>query len=243
VHLWYAMPAAASDPGLLARYLALLQPEERDRHGKFTVERLRHEHLVARALVRTVLSSYLPGAPAAWRFRPGPHGRPELDPPQPLRFNLSHSGDLAICAVSGGAEVGVDVEPYARAEKILGLAGRVLSDRERTALPALGPEQALGRALTLWTLKEAYVKALGIGISVPLRSLSFSVGDGPIGLESELAPDEGSRWCFEVVDLLSHRVAVALAQPRGVLPKVRIWESAPLLRSVPASPAAARLPR
>jgi 4'-phosphopantetheinyl transferase len=242
VHLWYVRLAALDDPGLLARYLALLQPEERDRHGKFTIERLRHEHLVARALVRTALSSYLPVSPAEWRFRSGPHGRPELDPPRPLRFNLSHSGDLVVCVVADGADVGVDVEPYGRAGKILGLSGRVLSDGERAALSALGPEQARGRALTLWTLKESYVKALGIGISVPLRRLSFSVGDGPIGLGSELDPAEGSRWCFEVLDLVSHRVAVALAQARDVLPKVRIWESVPLVRSVPVNAAAASLP-
>ena len=112
-HLWYVQPESVVDPALLAAYDDLLTPAERQRNRRFVFERHRHQDLVTRALVRTVLSAYCPAVePRAWGFSLGPFGRPEIAAPavQPrLRFNLSHTDGMVVCLVSGDREIGVDV--------------------------------------------------------------------------------------------------------------------------------------
>jgi 4'-phosphopantetheinyl transferase len=201
-------------PGLLESYEALLAPDERDQHRRFAFEPRRHEYLVTRALARTVLSRYGPLPPAAWRFARGPRGRPELDPPCGLSFNLSNAPGLVACAVARHA-VGVDLEPFDQGEAILALAGTVLSEAERRALEALPGAQRPGRALALWTLKEAYLKAVGAGLALPLQEAGFAV-DALADITATFGPalrDRPGRWAFRLLDHAGHRVAVAAEGP------------------------------
>jgi 4'-phosphopantetheinyl transferase len=176
--------------------------------------------------VRTVLSRYGTSRPADWRFTRNAHGRPELDPPGHLRFNLSNSPGLVGCAVALH-EVGLDLEPHARAEAILRLAGRVFSDEERRALAALPESARAGRALSLWTLKEAYLKARGTGISLPLQEITFAPA-APTPIAMTLGPslgDDPARWHFRLLDHAGHRVALAT----GAALRLRARETIPLL--------------
>jgi len=225
VHLWLARPDRATAPGALSAYLALLAPDERDQHRRFAFAPRRHEYLVTRALVRTVLSRYGPLPPAGWRFSRGPHGRPELDPPCDLTFNLSNAPGLVACAVARGA-VGVDVEPADRGEAILALADAVLSEAERRALEALPEARRPGRALALWTLKEAYLKAIGAGLALPPKQVGFAI-DARGGLTATFGPalrDRPERWAFRLLDHAGHRVAVAAEGPV----RLRAFEAVPL---------------
>jgi 4'-phosphopantetheinyl transferase len=230
LHLWYAIPgdadgaAAPDDTAHTAALERLLSPEELARCRTLTRPRGRREYLLTRALVRVALSTYAPVAPQDFRFRAGPHGRPELDPPSPLRFNLSNSDGLVACLVGLEREVGVDLEPFGRADDVLDLAARICAPAELTALAALpGAAERTAHALALWTLKEAYVKARGLGLSLPVGSLTFTLGPGAIALtcapEADAAP---GRWHFRSLELEGHRVAVAAGRSEARQPPARL---------------------
>ena len=166
LHLWCAYPDDLLEAGVAEACSALLSEEERARVARFRFERYRRESLATRALMRTALSSYCPVAPQDWRFTLNAHGKPYPEPECGLSFNLSNSVKLVVCLVAEDAEVGVDVEPVERASKILPLAPEVFSAAEQAQLAALDDVAKMDRALSLWTLKESYIKARGNGVSV-----------------------------------------------------------------------------
>ncbi len=208
LHLWCSIPDSTVPAAELER---LLQPEELARGRAMGMTHRRREYLLTRTLVRRALSAYSPTAPSAWRFRSGPHGRPELDPPAPLRFNLSNCDGLVACLVGLDRELGVDVEPVDRAADVLELAGRILSAAERRELAELATTVARhDLALSLWTLKEAYLKARGLGLTLPPEALTFSTAPGAISLHAAAAIEPAPEgWTFASVALGRHRVAVA----------------------------------
>lgn len=148
-----------------------LSADELHRAARFRFQRDRQRFVISRGLLRAILGRYLDTAPGELRFRYSEHGKPSLVPAFDgggLRFNLSHSDGLALYAVARGREVGVDLErvrPVLEAEQI---AERFFSARENAALRAL-PAHLKSRAFfACWTRKEAFVKAVGGGISLPL---------------------------------------------------------------------------
>lgn len=209
VHLWLTRPARASAAELQDAYREVLSADERARCERFLFPARRHEFLITRALVRTTLSRYGPLPAAALRFRAGPGGRPALDPGGDLDFNLSNSSGLVACAVSRRA-VGVDVEPLDHAGTVLSLAEVVLSDRERAALDALPPARRAVRALVTWTLKEAYLKARGAGLALPLQEVEFTIRDSGAVTATFGRPvdDLPERWTFRLLEHAGHSVAV-----------------------------------
>jgi 4'-phosphopantetheinyl transferase len=131
--------------------------------------------------------------------------------------------------IGDSGEVGLDVESYERAEEIAELAPEVFSPVELAQLEALRGPDRLDRALSLWTLKEAYIKARGIGLSLPLQRFSFVFG-GVEGLRLELDPclgDEAARWRFCLLEHAGHRVALMVEQM--TTPALQLWEARPLL--------------
>lgn len=234
-HVWLARPDEIADPHLLGRYLALLDPEERRRHRRLRGEPARREFLVAHALARLALSRYAAVAPREWIFATGEHGRPEISGPEgapPLRFNLSHTRGLVACAVTREAQIGVDVESGARRGRLLKVAERFFGESELRALRALAPEQQKRRFLEYWTLKEAYLKARGSGISLPLRGFQFEIHEGRreirVAFDPELVRDEPERWQFSLQHPTdSHTLAVAIHRPGGRDFAVRIFEGVP----------------
>jgi 4'-phosphopantetheinyl transferase len=157
----------------------MLSPDERARAGRLVFPRDRHRFTAGRAFLRGVLALYQREPPAALRFRYGTYGKPELDVGEAeVRFNLAHADDLAVCAITTGGDVGVDVErlrPLADAE---GVAAQFFSARERAALFAL-PRAFRQRAFfDAWTRKEAFLKALGSGLARPLDGFDVTLGPG-----------------------------------------------------------------
>jgi 4'-phosphopantetheinyl transferase len=142
---------------------------------------------------------------------------------------LSNSPGLVVCLIGQGAEVGVDVEPCERAEVIAEVGAKALSPLELAQLDALRGPERLDRALWLWTLKEAYIKARGMGLSLPLNKFSFLFG-GVAGIRLELDPclgDEAGRWRFCLLEHAGHRIA--LMAERTAAPELQVWEARPLL--------------
>ena len=226
LYLWCAHPEE-----VLAEACApLLSEDERALWRTFRFDRHRREYLTTRALARTALSHYHPLAPEAWRFQKNSYGKPTVDPNCGLRFNLSNSPRLVVCLIARGVEVGVDAEPIERAEKIAELAPEVFSSLELAQLEALPGPEKLDRALSLWTLKEAYIKSRGVGLSLPLNKFSFLFG-GVEGIRLELDPclgnEDGRRWQFCLIEHSGHRIA--LMAERATVPELQVWDARPLL--------------
>jgi 4'-phosphopantetheinyl transferase len=183
--------------------------------------------------VRTALSHYYSLTPEAWQFHSNSHGKPRVDPDCGLQFNLSNSLDLVVCLIAKGAEVGIDTESFERAREIADLAEEVFSPLELTQLEGLRGPERLDRALSLWTLKEAFIKARGSGLSMPLKKLSF-LFDNATGIQLELDPclcEEPERhWRFCLLDHAGHRIALVTDQT--TVSELQLWELQPL----PASP-------
>lgn len=229
MQLGIAYPDDLLDEARVEACAALLSLDERARWQRYRFAHSRREYLATHALARTALSSVYACAPAAWRFTANEYGKPAIDPDCGLRFNLSNARGMVVCLLALGAEVGVDVEPTARAEKILALQAEVFSAKERMQLAALSVSEQFDRAVSLWTLKESYIKARGMGLKLPLRKISFLFGDAE-GIRLELEPelhDTADRWQFCLIDHDGHRIA-AMVQSSGRA-RLHMWETHPIL--------------
>lgn len=192
--------------------LALLSEQERAQHQRFIPPKKRHEYLATRVLVRTVLGRALGMAPQALQFVSNAWGRPALWPPAPLHFNVSHTEGLVVCLVSPNPEIGVDTERLARAPDLLALAPNVFAPQELSDLSALPANEQARRAVVLWTLKESYIKARGMGLALALDGFAFRFDADRVRLE--VAPalqDDGARWQFQTHMLGPHCISTALA--------------------------------
>lgn len=199
--------------------LALLSEAELAQHQRFIPPKKRHEYLVTRVMVRTVLGRALGVAPQSLQFVANEWGRPALWPTGPLHFNVSHTDGLVLCLVAHHSDIGVDTEPLARALELLELANTVFAPQELQDLTAVPAEHQAHRALVLWTLKESYVKARGMGMSLPLDGFAFRFDTERVHLEvsPELA-DDGDRWQFHTFFLGTHCISIAQAgMPRETL--------------------------
>ena len=228
--LWCAYPADLQGDGVAAACAALLSDEERARVARFKFERNRLESLATRALVRTALSRSRPVSPRGWQFKSNAQGKPEVDPECGLRFNLSNSVGLVVCLVAeGGSDVGVDVELFERAEQIMEVLPKVFSPIEQAQLEALPEAERRDRALSLWTLKESYIKARGLGLLIPLDKFSFAFDEsGGIRLEMDSSLDDtAERWRFCQIDHAGHRIAVMV--DRSAADELELWEARPVL--------------
>ncbi len=190
-------------PGEAGSNLDLLSPGEITRAARFTVEHPRRVFVTARAALRRALGTWLSLDPAAFVFLLGPHGKPRLDPPSSLRFNLSHSGDSIVIALTEGIDLGVDVEELDRHTPTERLARRFFTQAEARAVEQ-APEADRNRIFFhCWTAKEAVLKATGSGLTVPVREVEVDPDpDAPPRLLN-LGGDttEAERWT-----LLRHEV-------------------------------------
>lgn len=161
----------------LARYASWLDADERDRAARFRYDRDRNRFVVRRGQLRELLGKDRGIAPGALRLIEGAHGKPVLLDDPDLHFNLSHSNGLAL-AVTSRAPVGCDIEWRSSELACPKVAKRLFAPGEYAALTALPPEQWVAGFYNCWTRKEAYVKALGLGLSYPLDAFTVSVAPG-----------------------------------------------------------------
>jgi 4'-phosphopantetheinyl transferase len=215
-----ARPDEVGEAEQRSTLMALLSDEEKKRLWRFHFERDRDLFLMAHALLRITLSRHASIEPYAWRFRKGSHGRPEIaEPRSRLRFSLSHTHQLAACAVVLDCDVGLDVE-YLSSDPPIDLAERFFSPRERCDILNASLDARARLFLEYWTLKEAYAKARGLGLSLPLDQFSlYKETDGRwrIALESPLHEDQ-ERWRFWSWHVRNdHQVALAIDQGELVL--------------------------
>ena len=153
-------------------------------------------------------------------------------------FNLSNSPGLVVCLISDGGEVGVDVEPCERAGSIVEVGPRMFSAKELEQFEALREEDRPRRALQLWTLKEAYAKARGMGLALPMKSFSFIIEDPEVirfSIDSSL--NEVARgWQFGIMQHAGHSIAMVVectVAPELCVREVRPPTAAPLRLTLP----------
>lgn len=180
-------------------YLDLLNKAEQEAAERVLIASEKNLFIRSKAFLRMLLSARTRVAPEQWGFGHNPFGRPFIESPpayNQLHFNVSHTKGLTVCAISELAEIGIDVENVAQERDFLAMARGFFAHSECQWL-AVTPEADLRRNFyALWTLKEAYVKAKGMGLSIPLSSMSFDLSDGSaiaFHAGSEAHPD---RWRF-----------------------------------------------
>jgi len=179
IHLWMTKPAELlGDDELLATYSTLLTSTELAKQQRYKFAKDRYDALITRAFIRDLLSYYADVAPQDWQFEKGTKDKPEVvNCPFPLRFNISHTKNLIICAVTLADDIGCDVENTGRSNDVLAIAERYFSPKETTELFALPEAQQRNRFFDFWTLKESYIKAWGLGLAIPLTDFSFKIND------------------------------------------------------------------
>jgi 4'-phosphopantetheinyl transferase len=197
VHVWRIALDRPTDD--LHRLAELLTEDERARAARFHFEAHRRRFLVARAGLRTVLGCYLRRPAAHVRFRYGTHGKPALaEEGCDLRFNLSHSAEGALLGLTRRWDIGVDLEQVRAMSDLEGLARRFFAPGEVADLLAVSaPER--GRAFfRCWTRKEAYIKAVGLGLACPLECFRVSLdpGEGARLLEIDGSTVAAARWAL-----------------------------------------------
>ncbi len=218
VHLWCVYDEEIFASELLSKYHNLLNSEEKEQQKRFHFSQHRHQYLITRALVRTVLSRYLPSIrPDELQFKKNTYGKPFVSNSAllfPLEFNISHSEKMIILAVTNVVKVGVDVEYMARDGNAVSIVDRFFSPREISELKSLEQDQQGDRFFDLWTLKEAYIKARSMGLSIPLDKFSYSFTEDDtikIFFDREHIIDNPDHWHFwQVKPNETHKISIAL---------------------------------
>lgn len=205
-------------PRMRDEWMGWLSAEERVRQARYQRESDRDLYLMAHGMLRRVLAQHTGLSPDALRFETNRFGRPELSDDaagRSIRFNLTHTPGLAACAVAADRAVGVDAENLDREIDLRSVSARVFSPAEIRGLDELIGRDATERFYLHWTLKEAYVKALGMGFSLPLRRITtLPMGNDRAGLRLDEMADDASRWllCTHRAGA-AHQISLALEAP------------------------------
>ncbi len=231
IDIWLTFYDEIVDPAHHSRLRLLLTPEEAAQEHRFYFEHDRRRYLVTRAMVRLLLSRYAPVAPERWAFSKNAYGRPAIaehitaDEPaaRDLRFNISHTRGLIVLAVTRGRELGVDVENLAVRNISLDVADRFFSPSEAAELMRHPKERQQERFFEYWTFKESYIKARGMGLSLPLDGFSFDFPK-PETVRIDIDPsleDSPERWNFwQCRPSPEHLMAICAERETGVPPPI-----------------------
>ena len=231
MHLWLTNPDEITDKGMLKRYEQLLGEDELVSYRELVKSGHRREYLISQAFLRDVLGYYTNISPSGFEFernasgKPGlRHGTPELSD---LHFNLSRSSGLMACAVCARGKIGVDVEALNPDSGMVDVADHYFSDAEVASLNLLPRGQQQERFCQIWTLKEAYIKARGEGLSLPLDSFSFDFDNHHHIRLREHSPERiRDDWQFWSLQPAPDRVTAVAVEATGC--KLRVFSSIPL---------------
>lgn len=209
----------------------LLDDAERQAAGRFVFAKDEARFTAGRAFLRTILAGYLGADPRSLQFTRGEHGKPRLREgatAADLAFNVSHAERLGLIAVSAGLEVGVDVEWLDRRAEHLALARHSFAPEEAAQLQTLTGDELVGAFFRCWTRKEAVIKAVGKGLSLPLRSFAVTLLPG---WEPALvrAPDEEALSGLALFHLEPWPRYVGALAVRGACARLRLWTADDLL--------------
>jgi 4'-phosphopantetheinyl transferase len=216
IHIWFRSTESL-DESAIAAAVSVLSDDERARYRRFHFAHDARDYAAAHALLRAALSRDGNLPPESWRFDKDARGKPFLIDQGARRasFSLSHAHGMVACAVTQDADVGVDVECIDRTVNAGELAARFFAPAEADLLAQLDAGARRDRFFDLWTLKEALVKALGVGLAMSLASLAFTV-DAAGGVTLEAPDIDTKAWQFGLfAPGPRHRLAVAARRSAG----------------------------
>jgi 4'-phosphopantetheinyl transferase len=224
--LHVALADAINSRRTLAACRAILSDDETQRAERFVFERHRRQYIVAHGMLRLALSDASPGiAPSDWSFATGHHGRPFVASPRTaLHFSLSHTEGCVACIVSAHEAAGVDVEEVTPRHALMETAQSMFAPEEIETLRELPQRDFIDRFFDYWTLKEAYLKARGFGLNLPLDGFAMRFASDGIAIDfSSAIADDPRRWRFTISSPSpAHRLAIADGSgAEGGLPIVR----------------------
>ena len=214
VAVWYCFTDTLN-AAALRDLESVLSPEEHARRQRLLFPHDRRDFAAAHGLLRLALSRYADLPPQAWRFESGLFGKPSIIAEQagtpPLTFNLTHTRGLVACAVARGTAIGIDAERLDARADASEVAPLCFAPSELRLLDACGPEEYTTRFFELWTLKEAYIKAVGGGLSMPLDAFSLSFDSRHLHFAG---PDDAAAWQFVLAaPAADSRLSMALQRP------------------------------
>ena len=215
IHIWYILTQEVCDLDFFTAHRHLLSAEELYTYQQFYFEAHQYQYILTRVLVRTVLSKYRNVNPQEWVFFKNKYGKPEAiqsgDAPR-LRFNLSHTDGLIVCAVILDKDIGIDVENILKKKLDMTIAKRYFSQSEMKDLLESPSVLRKERFFDFWTLKECFVKAKGQGLSIPLQDISFEIQkEGSVKLIFKPKNNYADNWAFWLSNVSSaHKMAVAI---------------------------------
>ena len=218
MHVWRA--ALDYNPSQIDSLLYTLAEDEQARAGQFYFPIDRERFIVAHGVLREILGFYLKRAARCVSFRYGPHAKPALaceSGGNVIHFNMSHSHGVALYAVTRGREVGIDLEFIREGLEVEQLAERFFSQYEIATLRALPVNLRKYAFFVCWTRKEAYIKARGQGLSLPLDQFDVSLipGEPAALLRTQADPDEALRWSLRELSIGPGYVSALAAGGHG----------------------------
>ncbi len=226
VHLWRVdLEALPTDE---SRWQKLLSSDEAARAARFHSPLDRNRFAASRALLRLLLGSYLQTDPDRLSFSYSKKEKPYLAPPHSesgISFNISHSGEVALLAFARRREIGVDVEQLHRNIEIDSIARRFFSLHEQQQLAALRKEEQFDAFFRCWTRKEAYIKATGEGLSLPLDQFDVSIAVGDTDALIATRPDASAATLWSIRDIPAGAGYVGAICVRGRDWRLKDWTS------------------
>jgi 4'-phosphopantetheinyl transferase len=200
VHVWGALLDVPGEK--LQLLVQTLDSDERVRASRFYFEQDRMQFIVRHGLLRIILASYLNIEPDKLQFDYTANGKPYLVQKfrdKELQFNLAHSHELALCALTLDRRIGIDIEHIYNFAETDQLANRILSRQEKAESRKWPPNEKLEILFRYWTCKEAYVKATGEGLALPLEDIHLSLKPGSIArlVSVKRSAQEASRWSLQ----------------------------------------------
>ncbi len=217
LHIWY-FPLHTQDHAIVKLH-GLLNLEEQEKAERFSSKLLKCRFIVGRASLRLILGRYLNEEPAELAFENGEFGKPSLrrkSDLNSLQFNMAHSHDLGTIAVANGRRVGIDIERVRTIEDMDKIVLNSFSPFERSAFAGIPAKDRTTAFLRCWTRKEAYLKATGMGLSLPLDKFDVTMAPGhePRLLRVENNSEEVSRWSFSDLDFESDYIGTVAVEGR-----------------------------
>ncbi len=239
VSLYIVRSISDLNNGLVAKYWTVLSEAEKLKSMRFRRHKDRNRYIVTRALMRYLACELIGGDASLWRFYNGRYGKPHLLLPAGnagFHFNLSHSDSMIVCAISNSSEVGVDIEKRRHPSDIINTAEEFFAPVEVDNLRRQPMPKQTERFIQFWTLKEAFIKAIGTGLSMPLNKFWFDLQQNKkifVSVDSSYS-SVNTNWDFFLFYPDLEYVGALAVNETGYQENITIFETVPFLSIEPS---------